>query len=310
VSETPPSSTEAFVAAFGLALDAAAAEVVQAFDDDGIRSILLRGPALSRLYDRARPYGDVDLLVSPADARSAERILAALGFEPPPDIVHYRPPHADTWRRSDGMKVDLHRCLVGVAGEPAHIWDLLAKHTERIEVGGREVEVLDGPGQALELALHAAQHGVRVDKPLRDLTRALAQLPPDVWEAAAALAESLAATPAFSTGLRLLPAGRVIAARLGLPEATTAEIALRARTPVPMSRGFARLARTPGLRAKVALVARELVPEAEFMRIQSPLARRGRLGLLVAYLWRPLWLARHAIPALRAWRSAKRESLS
>jgi hypothetical protein len=37
------------------------------------------------------------------------------------------------------------------------------------------------------------------------------------------------------------------------------------------------------------------------MRVWQPLARRGWWGLVVAYLWRPLWLAAKLPRGLRAW---------
>jgi len=49
---------------------------------------------------------------------------------------------------------------------------------------------------------------------------------------------------------------------------------------------------------------------ADFMRWWSPLARRGRLGLTVSFLWRPLWFLGHAGPAYLAWRRARREATS
>jgi hypothetical protein len=47
------------------------------------------------------------------------------------------------------------------------------------------------------------------------------------------------------------------------------------------------------------------VPDAEFMRSWSPLASRGTVGLAVAYMWRPLWLARHAPRGFIAWARAR-----
>jgi hypothetical protein len=311
ISALSPGTAAAMVA---LALDAATAEVVQALRRERIRAVLLKGPALARLlYDSAseRPYGDIDLLVDPREEQRAERVLMALGFAPPPDYVHQRPPHASSWRRGrDRVSIDLHRSLVGVGGPPQAVWKTLAADTDAMRVAGASVEVLNDSATAFQVALHAAQHGARIGKPLEDLTRALERFPEHTWTAAARMAEEMDAVPAFATGLRLVPVGAALADRLGLSRTRPPDVALRATTPPPVSRGFARLERTPGFSAKAVLVARELVPEVDFMRRSSRLARRGRLGLALAYAWRPWWLLWHAGPGLRAWRSAKKDAKS
>jgi hypothetical protein len=60
------------------------AEVRSAFNDAGVRSVLLKGPAFARLLypnARSRDYTDVDLLVDPARLETAEEVLRRLGFE-------------------------------------------------------------------------------------------------------------------------------------------------------------------------------------------------------------------------------------
>src|SRR4051794_16150604 len=71
-------------AARTLALDAVAGELASQFEQAGIRSILLKGPAMARwLYEdeSVRAYVDIDLLVSPADLGAATKLLADDGFE-------------------------------------------------------------------------------------------------------------------------------------------------------------------------------------------------------------------------------------
>jgi hypothetical protein len=75
-----------------------------------------------------------------------------------------------------------------------------------------------------------------------------------------------------------------------------------------MALGFEWLSRVPGFRAKARLVAGKLVPDVQFMRAWSPLARRGRVGLAAAYAFRILWLAWHAIPGFIAWLRARRSA--
>ena len=45
----------------------------------------------------------------------------------------------------------------------------------------------------------------------------------------------------------------------------------------------------------------------EYMRWWSPMARRGRLGLSIAYLWRPFWACAQAARAVPALRRARRD---
>ncbi len=52
-------------------------------------------------------------------------------------------------------------------------------------------------------------------------------------------------------------------------------------------------------------MAGELFPRPEFMRWWSPLARRGRLGLVLSYPRRWLWLALQAPRGLWAVRRAR-----
>jgi hypothetical protein len=308
-------SARMLTAARSLHVDAATAAVSEAFAVAGIRSVLLRGPSIERhLYGpgEVRSYVDADLLVEPGAFAHGEEVLAEHGF------THYgilgersadRPAWSRTWSRSDGGTVDLHRTIVGIGVEDEEAWKTLGEHLQPVDVARERLDGLDPAATALVVALHAAQHGRHIRKPLDDLARALERVPDDAWQGAAALAERLAATPAFAAGLRLLPAGTDLARRLDLQETATAEVILRASTAPLMALGFEWLARTPGLRRKLVLIAGKLVPHPEFMRAWSPLARGGsRLGLALAYAWRPFWLLWHTAPGLRAWLAARRSA--
>jgi hypothetical protein len=297
-----------------LATDRVTAEVSSAFRAAGIRSILLKGPALARwLYDDGalRTYLDCDLLVSPEAFSGAERILMELGFqrEGLDTIPHDWPKHARTWYRGGGGNVDLHRTLVGVGVSDVELWRILSSETETMRVGGAAVEVLDLPGRALVVALHAAKDGTRKDKVRHDLGHALDRVETGVWREAGRLGARLGALPAFAAGLRLLPPGERLARELDLPTEVPMEAALRNRGGAPpFAVGIEWLARAPGLRGKLALVGRKLVPPPAFMRSWTPLARGGPLGLAAAYVWRPFWVAWRVIPALVAWWRARRET--
>jgi hypothetical protein len=311
--ETRCSASELLAVGVSLQNDAVTAEVVSALDKARVESVLLRGPAIARwLYSdaSARPYVDVDLLVAYDQLISAGSVLQGLGFENRTVegvLSHDRPAHAQTWLRpGNGTALDLHHSLVGARLEPAQVWRVLAAETQTIAVHDTPVAILGIPGRGVVVALHAAQHGAGVGKPLADLARALELMSADHWLAASGLAARLDATEAFAAGLRLLPAGEACANRLRLPEERSAETILRASTPPATALGFDWLARTPGLRGKARLAARKIAPDAAFMRAWSPLARRGHAGLGAAYFWRVAWLVRHAGPGFMAWKRAKR----
>ena len=74
-----PARAELVAAGVNLVHDATAAEVVGALSDAGVRSIVLKGPAVIRwLYPEItdRFSVDVDMLVSPEDVDQAGRALA------------------------------------------------------------------------------------------------------------------------------------------------------------------------------------------------------------------------------------------
>jgi hypothetical protein len=298
-----------------LAADALAGEVIEAFRNNGIRSILLKGPATTRwLYggdDGVRLYRDVDLLVSPHDFGRAETQLAGLGLSyhlarvAPDEQV----PHARRWiRPRQVVSLDLHRTLPGAGVDEQATWDILSERTETCDVAGVQAEILSEPARTLLLALHAASHGIRAPQPLADLRRGLATVDLAVWAEAETLAKRLGCDAAFAAGLLLLPQGAEVAARIGAPINRPPEVALRASSPPDTAFGFERLAAAPGPRAKARLLGREVVPTRSFMRAWSPMAARSRLGLGLAYVWRPFWLLLHARAGLNAWRRAQRDA--
>jgi Uncharacterised nucleotidyltransferase len=297
-------------AARSLAIDRVTAEVVIALGSAGVPAILLKGPSVALwLYPggAGRPYFDSDLLVSPEGLARAEGVLASLGFV---DVLagtmaDERGSHATPWLRvRDGAWIDLHRSIPGVAAPDQELWAELVAGAEPMAVGGATVSILAPVARVMLVALHAAHHGIRSGTPLQDLTRAVGQVDPTLWQAAAALAGRLDATPAFAVGLRLLPAGAAIATQLNLPQSISVEVALRADTAPTLALGFAALHNLPGRRAKLAYLQHNLVPSPAFMRFWSPMASRGRPGMLAAYVWRWLWLFWHVIPGYRAWRHA------
>lgn len=297
-----------------LALAALGAEVSEALHAAGVRSILIKGPLLVRwLYgsETARASSDLDLLIDAATVGAAEAVLEQLGFARVVIGVGAveRPRHASTWvRASDARPVDLHTTVVGVGVSPPEAWAALEARTAHETLEGAAVEVPRPEARLVLIALHAAQHGEREPQPLRDLARALEVATWAQWREAAALAEQLRADAAFVAGLDLLEPGRALRDELGLSTARTVEASLRAKTAPPLTLGLEWFTHLPGLRPRLRFVFRKTFPPPAFMRLWSPLARRGRVGLVVAYLWRPVWLVLRGGPALAALRRARRDS--
>lgn len=293
-----------------LRIDVVTAEVVSTLRKAGLEPILLKGPTLGRwLYgDDLRAYSDTDLLVPPSQIDRATRVLADLGFTDAGfvETAHDRPWYAVVWSRGrDEASIDLHRMLVGVGLAPQRAWDVLASNTETMRLEGADIRVLSEPARALHVALHAADHAIH-EKPLEDLALAVG-LPYETWERASALAADLDALSALGAGLRLTPHGGELASRLGLPPNRSVEVALRAGDAPRFALALEWFAGVPGFRAKLLFALRKAIPPRQFIRGWTPLARRGAWGLTLAYLWRPLYVAGHAICSLPAWWQARKE---
>ena len=295
------------------ALDTATAEVFAALQAAGVPSILLKGRTLAVwLYDdpAERPYGDADLLVAPSRLHNAERILATMSFRGREYASARGSPAARIWTRdTDQVAVELHTVLVGVEADPENAWHALEAESEEFRIAGRSVSALRTPARALLIAIAAAEKGAFAEKPRRDLTAALERVPEASWRQAANLADRLAANAAFASGLRLTPAGQILARRLGLSDARSASVALRAEAS-PDVRGaalsLAWIAEQSGFRARGKATARVLVPLPSDMRDAYPLSRRGRLGLIAAYVQRLVSLVPGLVPAARAYATARR----
>jgi Uncharacterised nucleotidyltransferase len=300
-------------AANNLRIDAATAEVLRAFEEAQVRSVLLKGPALSAFYpgDAARGYLDCDLWVPPSDIPTAEERLARLGFSRTVDergLPDWWLEHASSWlRRTDTVDVDLHRTLQGIGVEPDVAWDTLSASNETVLVAGYAAPVLSLPARAAYVTLHAAHHGKEWGKALIHLEHALAAADDSVWRKAGALAAQLQAIDSFAAGLHLLPEGAALAERLGLPETSSVKATLRASSPPPIALGFEQLAGADTPADRIRILGRKLLPPPGFIRHWWPPAGRNRRMLALGYLYRPVWLLRNAPRGFRSWRQARRQ---
>jgi hypothetical protein len=295
-----------------LAIDRLAAEIAAAFATAGIETLVLKGPVLAAwLYPgEVRPYGDADLLVAPDDWAGAVATLRRLGFSD-----HLGPmahPRMESFASTAFLRgehkednLDLHCTLHGLEADPAHIWRAFSESAEVLAIGGAELRVPGRAALALHVGLHAAHHAE--GKALEDLRRAIAAAGESVWREALELARELEGTPTFASGLRLVPEGAELARRLGIEEdvrSTRHDIRF---AQVPTAEGIDALLRPGvGIKQRALTVAVEFFPRPEFMRWWTPLARRGRLGLILSYPWRWLKLLTQAPRGFLAVRRARR----
>lgn len=300
-----------------LALDRVAVEAVGALRAEGIEPLLVKGPALARLlYDQGelRPYGDVDLLVGPGHFERALAILQGRGFEgyggADPEVLRAQgiSHAAPLTRRSDGSSIDLHRTLLGVRATADRVFATFSENAETVRIGGSEVPVPRTAVLAFHVALHAAQHGAKVERPLEDLRRALERFDQQVWAEATLVAAALDAIDAFAAGLRLLPAGGALAERLGVGLTRSVEAALRAHTPPSTSLGWERLMRARGVRGRLGLLRRAVAPSPSYLRIWATQSGYTASNPAALYPLRAAWLVTQAPGALRAVREARAEA--
>ena len=307
-------SPDVLSTARALATDRVAAEVAEALAAGGVDCLLLKGRTLARLlYDdgSARPYVDVDLLIAPAALQTATALLGALGFAcqlSDGDVASGMALHAHPWGRvRDEARVDLHRTLRGLEAPAERVWEVLAGRARRDSVGGAAVLVPDRSSCALNVAVHAADRGTERGKPIEDLRRALERFTDEEWRTAARLAEVLEGIDAFAAGLRSLARGEALAERLGIRGGRSVHVALAVAGAPQLAHGLEHLSSLPGLRPRLRAAARVAFPTPAGLRVTSGVARRGRAGLALAYLHRPLWLAARTPATVRAWRRARRE---
>ena len=295
------------IVARSLLLDREAARAVEHLRVQGVPSILLKGRTIATwLYDdgEIRPYVDVDLFVPPARFRTAIEELSELGYRP--RLLGAHP--SELGRKELDLIgpaevcIDLHHGLLGAAAPSDRVWEVLQQHTVTLSLGaGQEVTALDVPARAMHLALHAAQNGPLDVKAVIDLERGLAKVSRSDWERAAVLADQIGATEAFAAGLRLLPAGEILAEQLSLTRRMSVELALRVRSAPQDALFFERFSEAYGIRGKTALVARKVVPTSASLRANSEVAARGSMGLVLARMSHPLSLAIRLGPAFVAW---------
>lgn len=308
-ASTVPDTAARSVVLRTLLLDAVAARAIALLSDHGIRAILLKGRAIaSWLYrDEIRSYGDVDLLVDPAQRDRTVEVLGSIGYKhwlAGADDFEYGSNEIELIG-PNGVCIDLHHTLLGVK-DGARCWQVLSQRTEQLRVGGRPVNVLDAAARTMHLALHVAQNGPVDVKAVADLERGLDQLPLTLWQEAEGIAASIGAIGAFAAGLHVTPSGRRLAAALRLGPPRDIELLLRTASAPPEALQIQWLVEAGMLRNRIRLVGRKLWPTAAYMIGTVPAARSGGYGLLIARLQRMAGLPVKFRVAFQSWMQAKR----
>jgi hypothetical protein len=290
--------------AFALAVDVRAAEVIDALERAGIASILLKGATLARwLYPReTRRYSDVDVLVEADALAEGGRVLAQFGYWASP--YDDASSHAQAYHRTGDAidKIDVHRSFHYVGVASTAFWERIERDAVPFALPGHQARAPSLAARALLIALHAIVHGPSAGQQRDDLRRALAG-GEELWASAVELARELDAVAGLAVGLRCLPAGALLADRLGLPSELPRRLVLAAQGAPATAAGIVALVEADSPRARLRLLGRELFPPRLQMHKHVPLARRGRVGMLAAYALRPAALARRLPAGWRAVRS-------
>jgi hypothetical protein len=293
-------------------VDAITVEAIGVLREAGVDCILLKGPSFARwLYPSqfVRPYVDTDLLVPIHSLERVDRALSGVGFsssKPSVDLRYDRPTYVIDWKRPrDAAVIEIHQTLVGVRAPLDQVWTTLWRRTETMSLQGMEVRILDESARCLHVALHAAQDGGRVGQAVEDLKRAAMLAPLDKWRAAAGLSASLDATDAFTYGLKLVPRGAEIATSLDLPVVTSVDVVLHAENRGAAARSIDWWLRVPSVRERTRLAIAKAFPPPSFMRTWAALARKGKIGLVLAYPWRLGWLVAQGVIGIIMWTAVR-----
>ena len=144
--------------------------LLSALDAAGVRAVPFKGAVLSRQAygdPGLRRFGDLDLLMSSADALRARAVLAEAGYRGfqapyggPDDAVLLRLGMELVLRRSDGLMVELHDRVLTMRGASSGVCagDLVARAGE-VELFGSRAPALCDEDVVLVQAIHGARHG-------------------------------------------------------------------------------------------------------------------------------------------------------
>ena len=184
----------------------------------GVPCLHIKGPTVATwLYDEGeRPWGDVDILVSPARMDDALEVLIDSGFAYRDRGLRWRTSedHAITlWHDPAGVQgpsgaaeVDVHHRFQGIETDPERAFEELWRRREPATLAQLDVWFPDLTTRALLVVLNVARDP-RSGRAREDLRRLVASGDDRDWARAIALATRLDALESFRAGLELDPDG-------------------------------------------------------------------------------------------------------
>jgi hypothetical protein len=168
-------------------------ETLHAFDEEGIRVVLLKGAAVVQTAYKSvteRPMSDFDVLIEPGKIDDAQRIAGELGWARIPGAAadsvyalhHHAAPLVDS--RGTGMRLELHTGLF-ISGHPFGLSpDVVRRRARPVAIEGRFVGVPSRAVLMVHACLHFAwSHCMKTGawRTMRDIAR-LAEDREHVWE--------------------------------------------------------------------------------------------------------------------------------
>lgn len=138
------------------------AEIETAMEARGIRSLVLKGPALAiTLYPSPglRPFNDLDILCQPQDLETAGHVLHEIGFEARnPGSREQEGFHTVYQSASRSALVELHSDLLQL-GVPTRCASDLWTSPDEFQLGSVRCLTLQAEFQVLHLSVHLHTHG-------------------------------------------------------------------------------------------------------------------------------------------------------
>lgn len=196
-----------------LAFTGTLAELLGRLAGAGVEAMPIKGPALaiSAYGDLAlRQFGDLDIVVRPADFGRARSLLGEWGYRAPPELTdagertlrssdHHLPLAHDESK----LRVELHWSLDN--GRPGRILDgdWVWANARTVSLLGREVPALSWSALLVYLCVHGAKHGWTNLGWIRDVAGVLAAAPAGELAGAARLATAADARRRLALGVAL-----------------------------------------------------------------------------------------------------------